>query len=56
VVETVVRPGCASDLGDVLESLKKTFLIEIEGLFCTMSRDGRGKLRLQPLPSLAVFF
>jgi hypothetical protein len=56
VVETVVRPGCASDLGEVLESLKKTFLIEIEGLFCTMSRDGRGKLRLQPLPSLAVFF
>ena len=56
MVETVVRPDCASDLCDVVESLKKTFLIEIEGLFCTMSRDGRGKLHLKPLPGLAVFF
>ena len=36
--------------------LKKTFIIVIEGLFCTMSWDGRGKLHLQALPGLAVFF
>lgn len=56
VVERVVRPDCASNLGDVVVSLKKTFIIVIEGLFCTMSWDGRGKLHLQALPGLAVFF
>lgn len=49
-------PRLPSDLGDVVESLKKTFLIKIKGLFCIMSRDGRGKLQLQPLPGLNVFF
>jgi hypothetical protein len=56
MVERVVRPDCAGNLGDVVVSLKKTFIIVIEGLFCTMSWDGRGKLHLQPLPGLAVFF
>ena len=37
VVERVVRPECASNLGEVVVSLKKTFIIVIEGLFCTMS-------------------
>ena len=56
VVERVVRPECASNLGEVVVSLKKTFIIVIEGLFCTMSWDGRGKLHLQALSGLAVFF
>ena len=56
VVETVVRSDCVSNLGDVVVSLKKTFIIVIEGLFCTMSWDGRGKLHLQALSGLAVFF
>ena len=48
-------PDCASDLDDMVEWLKKTFLIEIKGLFYSVSRDGRGKLQLQPLPGLALF-
>jgi hypothetical protein len=56
VVETVVRSDCVSNLGDVVVSLKKTFIIVIEGLFSTMSCDGRGKLHLQVLSGLAVFF
>ncbi|MGA8405116.1 MAG: hypothetical protein WB664_09895, partial [Nitrososphaeraceae archaeon] len=34
---TVVRSDCVSNLGDIVVSLKKTFIIVIEGLFCTMS-------------------
>ena len=56
MVETVVRSDCVSNLGDIVVSLKKTFIIVIEGLFCTMSWDGRGKLHLQALSGLAVFF
>lgn len=48
MVETVVCSDCASDLGDVVESLKKTFPIEIKSLFSLMSRDARGELHLQP--------
>jgi hypothetical protein len=54
--KTVVRSDCVSNLGDIVVSLKKTFIIVIEGLFCTMSWDGRGKLHLQALSGLAVFF
>jgi hypothetical protein len=39
VVETVVRRDSANNLGDVVESLEKTFLVKIEDLFCNAFSD-----------------